>query len=1060
MERHSAKGGQSSRGSYTTDDNPFSAVPSGRTESVARDVRTETDVDYRRSAVDRTASKGHGPLHPTFTMHSEQSEHDSGIGSLDRSSFVQFWVPAARISRDVLVAYLEVFVDDAFTIQASSNPNDPSDSSPGYIIRAGSELNAAQIQEVMEDSRMWQSEILTTEHLERPYDFKESNVWAMRKSSATHYPQASSSRHHRKRSAYDDAHKFSIRASSISIGAISDISRGENSTDSGIGKRIRVSAISSDYSATVSIFDVDADARSLSEMIRFGREDALEKYIIRNWKRLKLSALAWVSPLEEDYSARDIASLLLEEKKDGPWIFFESLSLPDSANVLPEYHLPRCSHNGRFASSNIPGPSPISSTVWSTDMDVWRQIESLCGLAGVVPELRNHDVWFGRVEFSPDECNEYTTSVICYGDKDKPEDTQLLLSRVVLVLRNWCRAATLAQDTGLCCDRFTILSYPWPGTTSGEPVVSVMSVSFQSVKNLYELVKTLEGAERLTDYALHNGFKACSSILQDLIVDDPPTFRAFSIEEYFVQLCALATQLICVGFLSYLRAHMGSFQTFFLDTDQQKINLLGAQWFSHRKEMPTLEANLVQLTCIDDMLGERLLAFQCSRNGPTIKETITGRFDLEVTGEDFLDTWGPGEILQEDTGERAIDAIVIRGGYVAKTTDSTPRWHWARRCPDTLPPHEKFLLDQAITIGALVTWNKACTVNLDALEQRLASALRAFGTYQPRWHRDSLQVGFEAGVEYAKFTVSSGLKNIPGLTLKSIKLQEQLRNPWRCLQESWGVQVSLCTGVAQRVRLRELVSELLPCLVSPSEKRCWEELVQLDIESIFASDTDLQSWFETLSDQQQSLVITLTRMVLEELSKTGIETSSDGSRSLVIAWLTANGTRLCLKVPCTGESSWAQVLEDSDDCATFAYVTSRCLTTDKNPCNQASCVENANRVRVLGTAISSAEVEQVMAETRWTLKDGQTYYFNKFDTKMMVQANRDPVQGTVELVVTPSGFRHSAEKLWRQSTGIARRRLKRLAMMEAVRRDQWIRERLQEAHLAEYVFVRVKGYGV
>lgn len=216
-------------------------------------------------------------------------------------------------------------------------------------------------------------------------------------------------------------------------------------------------------------------------------------------------------------------------------------------------------------------------------------------------------------------------------------------------------------------------------------------------------------------------------------------------------------------------------------------------------------------------------------------------------------------------------ACLALGAFTAR---NEPASRWTLGSPDTLQANERFPIDQAIIIGALVTCNKQCTVHLDTLECKLASALRAFGTSQPHWQRDSLGIGFEAGVEYAKLTVKSGLKNIPGVTLKSIELQEQLRHPWRCLQESWDVQVSLCTGVAQRVRLRELVSELLPCLVSPPEKQCWVELVQLDIQSIFASDTDLQSWVETLSVEQQNLVITLTRMVLEDLSKTGIEISA------------------------------------------------------------------------------------------------------------------------------------------------------------------------------------------
>lgn len=1007
----------------------------------------------------------------------EEHDHlvDDSFGNYSVSSDVphrlQLWLPAAKVERVVLVTYLVAFVDDAASIRASSNQDD---GRLGYIITTENALNEAHIQQIMEDSREWQNETLSSGYLENPYPFGASRAWATRKRTRAARRVLSSRPYRQGRRSPSPDSRTLLRDSGpsdmttrtsggtsdgkpeTSIESVDDVSSSKD--ESGAATFLSMRRVLGENPSTGMSHDTNPTPTSLAEAIHSRSKDILESYIVGNLNHLLENELAWILPLQGDCTVGNLVSLLLEENQDGPWIFFESLDQPGSTDVLAEYHLPRCSHNGRFAKNDLSGPLSISSTIRSPSVDVFKHIESLCGLAGIVPEMHGQRAWFGSIDFFRDQDDEYTESVICYQDKENPKAPQLLLRRVVLVLENWCRAAALAQDTGLCCDRFTILSHPRPGTLSGSPMVSVKSICFKSIKDLHEYMQKLGDISRLSPDAFQEGFEACFGILQDMVADEPVPMH-LSTAAYFVHLCALATQLVCVGFLSYLSSHTGPLQTFFLDTDQQKISLVGAQAFPFDERMPTLEANLVHLTCISHMLGKPVIAFwgrQLPLSSPWWAPKT--RFDLNVSGEDFLDTWGPGEVYQMNDGDQEVSAIAIRGGYVVKTANSKPRWHWTLGDPDTLPEHEKFPLDRAITIGALVTWNKQCTVNLDTLECKLASALRAFGTSQPHWQKNSLEIGFEAGVEYAKLTVNSGLKNIPGVTLKSIKLQEQLRHPWRCLQESWGVQVSLCTGVAQRVRLRELVSELLPCLVPPSESQCWEELVQHNVQSIFASDADLQSWVKTLANDQQSLVLKLTRLVLEDLSKTGIETSSFGNRSLVVAWLTANGTRLCLKVPCTGESGWAQVLEDSADCATFAYVTPRCLTTDRNPCNQASCVENANRVRVLGTAISSAEVEQVMATTNWALQHGQTYYFNKFDTKLTVQANRDPVQGTTELIVTPDGFKYSAEKLWRQSTGSARRHLKRLAMKEAARRDQWIRERLQEGHLAEDVFVRVRGY--
>ena len=59
---------------------------------------------------------------------------------------------------------------------------------------------------------------------------------------------------------------------------------------------------------------------------------------------------------------------------------------------------------------------------------------------------------------------------------------------------------------------------------------------------------------------------------------------------------------------------------------------------------------------------------------------------------------------------------------------------------------------------------------------------------------------------------------------------------------------------------------------------------------------------------------------------------------------------------------------------------------------------------MLARAISSAEAEQVMASSTWTIKDGQTDFSSQFDGQLMVRAHRVPVRGIAEIIVTESYF--------------------------------------------------------
>lgn len=100
------------------------------------------------------------------------------------------------------------------------------------------------------------------------------------------------------------------------------------------------------------------------------------------------------------------------------------------------------------------------------------------------------------------------------------------------------------------------------------------------------------------------------------------------------------------------------------------------------------------------------------------------------------------------------------------------------------------------------------------------------------------------------------------------------------LDSPCAVQISACTGAARRVKLRELVSELLPKYVTTlwNLPREWTELRdEHDIIEALRS-RDIQEWRSTLTPDQKKAVEDLVRALLAALVRTGV----DKQNSLVI----------------------------------------------------------------------------------------------------------------------------------------------------------------------------------
>ena len=196
------------------------------------------------------------------------------------------------------------------------------------------------------------------------------------------------------------------------------------------------------------------------------------------------------------------------------------------------------------------------------------------------------------------------------------------------------------------------------------------------------------------------------------------------------------------------------------------------------------------------------------------------------------------------------------------------------------------------------------------------------------------------------------------------------------LDSNWGLQVSFCTGIARRVALRTVIADVMPALIESRwpVPRYWQSIKDRDIIGAFHSGS-LHEWMAQLPNELQASVIHIVRYIINILQYTGVDKNG---KNFVIAWIQKDKPLQCFKIPCKDESHWVLMLADSEDCATFAYVTSTCLETENIKC-QGSVTTWSNTSSLLETAVSRYKTgckptsTTLSPLTPWTLKHSELY---------------------------------------------------------------------------------------
>lgn len=745
--------------------------------------------------------------------------------------------------------------------------------------------------------------------------------------------------------------------------------------------------------------------RDLKNAVSLHDSKKTRELLHKCFPQVAVGEYSWLVELQQlGHSASEIADILIEKSLYGPWIFGE-FEPPLVQPFDEDFHLRGCIHKakedteansaGKFNESILDTTPSVNAG--NFEFPIRETVEYFCGLGGARPVTNGvTEIELGSVIFGE---NDTHATVSFSGLEYSPQNNlKNLLKTWNKILQNLEFAAGVLQQVGGCCDSFTFLSRQ-------EAYIEVQKVELSKLRKFHKLLEELIATYDGTLSSWQQVWSQLSLIgLERLVADYPqPLANSFAIH-----VCSLTLQFLSLAMLSYSQAHCGPLRPFFLDTAQEKVILLGSGDTNSYPEMPRIVGSLAELTCMGEMTGQPVFAFQYfpKHDVNLIKESSHGKFDLLACPEDLLDTWGPGKLIEDVNDPLKLFAISVRDGIITpiKKAGQTVL-HWSRDPALTNTSTASFDRTSKIIIGALVDENPRCQPNTEAQMTIIQRILEELGTFPSYWEVSERQAGL--GAQVGQYAVASLQLNqtwvkMRGYTKKS-KLLAQRSIYTADLEGPFGVQVSLCTGVARRVRLRELLADILPVYVDTLVVKppLWRSLnEQFDIINALRG-ASLAEWLDTLDADHQKTFENLIFAILFLLQDTGVDRKG---QNFIVAFIQRDSPSHCFKVPCKKETYWARMLVDSEEVATFAYITTKCLETTQVKCRGPKATW-ANSIGLLGTAVSCYQ-DRITSSvtTQWALKDSEVYLLGTPETPLFVRVYRPNRDQAPQLLVSLSNI--------------------------------------------------------
>lgn len=749
-----------------------------------------------------------------------------------------------------------------------------------------------------------------------------------------------------------------------------------------------------------------ASAADLTEALSSHDYDKTQWLLERFFRQVAVGEYSWLTELEQlGYSPLEITDELLEKAIHGSWIF-EPFEMPVVQPFISDFHQSYCVHNYSESLNESDPKKRKQSKILLTDTDTngftlsaRQSIEYLCGLGGARPASDGStEIELGSVAF---EENNSKATVTLIG----PEDNSVVQE----VLENLERAAGALQELGGCCDSFTFL-YAHP------EYVELHRIPFSVIRQLREQLEQTLGSNRGPSSSMIN---IISEIMPFIADDLRPVETASRASAYLISLTA---QFLALAILSYAQAHCGPIRPFFLDTPLETI-ILAAHGSPEEclgtNALVAVFGSLVELTCMGDMIGEPVFAFHLLPGFDKSKLPYTGmppyKLDLFARPEDILDTWGPGDMVASIVDPDVLFSVSVGGGIISAVEPRRPaklQLHWSRNLMPSKDLPSPFNRKAKVRIGATIIENTNCQANSRAQLKNAVVMLEEMGTFPSYWELAERQLGLgiqggQAGL--AAFQFNQTWIKMAGTTKKSTMLLQHAIYTTD-LESLFGVQVSVCTGIARRVRFRDLLADVLPAYVAGlvTKPPLWNSLS--DTFNIIPAlrQSDLVAWLERLDHAHQTAFENLAFAVLYLLRDTGFDRKG---QNFVIACIQPDLPFQCFKVPCKKENYWARMLADSDDTATFAYVTTQCLEAARMKCG-GPAASWTNSTTLLWTVVSCYEeriavavavaAPTAAAPDRWALRHSEAYLIGPPDAALFVQVDRPETRAEPRLLVSLS----------------------------------------------------------
>ncbi|KAF1953009.1 hypothetical protein CC80DRAFT_451401 [Byssothecium circinans] len=789
--------------------------------------------------------------------------------------------------------------------------------------------------------------------------------------------------------------------------------------------------------------------REVQAAITTANTSILSNLLDSQFNRVAAGEYAWLKELvSADFTTTDIAELLHADHSESPWIFFE----PQVSSLSPltgtrEEHASGCVH-ANFNNAERLGIDVGNEIFETIDDDLSDQIQELCGLAGVVPNSRDVNEWYGTVVFGEGAASatvSYSTEGNQWWLKSDLGQSQKILERARVCINRFINAFDRLQSAGLCCSSFTIAVHRNLSPTNDKyDPVELQHVEMFKVDIFAKCLEVLAVEAVGGSFADDSLVQTQQSALEILDILGDLNLRSLgsiSLPET-LHIISLTAQFLSLGFLMYNQAHVEPLRPFFLDRPLSEITLLGG--YDNGYSSLRINVKPMKLTCIGEMLRAPVMTFWADNPKMTaLHFDSKSGLDLIASPEDLLDTWGPGNFIGTFDEPRLKCGIRLCGGAIYCVDEEKTLFHWSR---DVKPSDIKPIpleLKTVLHIGAVVIVNQSCQIDERDSWSRSRAAFEYLGARDDHWRHDESQIGGQAG-QYVILQYNRTWHKIPGKSLKKLILEYDARAIINVLDCLWGLQVSFCTGITRRVTLRLLIADLLPVFAKSfsDDNFPWDQYnVQYQILDAFQTDT-VRDRMSTLPTNIASHLCTLMHRILSTLESTGIDAKGD---HLMVAWPQDRPPFHCLKIPChKRSSSWVRVLADSIDCATFAYITTSCLETKKIKCRGPSSLWH-NTTPLLETAI--IRHNENPSKPLGLLEHKQTYFFKKPNELLQVTVERLGTamgSGEVSLYVQPSSIP-------------ARIRQRVLRMEMSKRKDVRIRERSQTKDLgAEPVSILTK----